>query len=225
MGMAERWYTMAFVVFDFDGTLSRDDLTQLLGREYDVGGEVMGPNEQVLVGESDVGETVRQRVALLEGMPERRLDRAFGRARLRKGAPELIADLRNSGVTVGIIAASFERGIEAVLDGADVTVDHIVANDIVLENGAVSGNVEGPLLERSKGEALQELAIRETVPSDEIIAVGNGAFDLSMLQVAGTAIGFRPDPDIEPHCDHVVTSMPKLRLYFEQHGLIDHTAP
>lgn len=215
---------MAFVVFDFDATLSRDDLTLLLGREYDVAGEVRGVIERGYGGERDLGEMVRQQVALLEGMPERRLDRAFERGRLREGAPELVAELRDSGVTVGIITASFERGVEAVLEGADVTVDHIVANDIVLENGAVSGSVEGPLLEGSKGEALQALATREGVRLDETIAVGDGAIDLPMLQVAGTAIGYRPGPDIEPHCDHVVTSLRKLRLYFEQHGIIEHTS-
>jgi phosphoserine phosphatase len=210
---------MALVAFDFDGTLTQADLMMLLGREYDVAGEIRGLAEQGYRGEEDFATTLRQRVSLLEGMPESRVDDAFGGSKLRSGAADMLAALRQQDVSVAIITGTFERGVEAALDRAGVTVDHVIANRLVLENGALTGEVEGPLLDRQKDHALQELAIAEELDLGQTVAVGNGATDLPMLKVAGTAIGFNPDSLIESHCDMVVTSIRKLKLYFEQHNL------
>lgn len=210
---------MTLVAFDFDGTLTQSDLMMLLGREYDMGGEIRGLAEQGYRGEMDFAAALRQRVSLLEGMPEARVDDAFDRAKLRQGAADMLADLRGEDVSVAIITGSFERGVERALERAGVTVDHVVANRLVLENGAVTGDVDGPLLDRGKDHALEELALAEELGLGQTVAVGNGATDLPMLQVAGTAIGFDPESIIESHCDVVVTSIGKLKLYFEQHDL------
>ncbi|MEF8937745.1 MAG: HAD family phosphatase [Halovenus sp.] len=212
---------MTFVAFDFDGTLTQSDLTVLLGREYDVAGEIRGLAEQGLRGEVPFERTLRQRASLLEGMPEERVTAAFERCKLRRGAADLIADLRRSGVRVAIITGTFDRGVEVALERAGVAVDHVVANRLVLENGAVTGAVEGPLLDSGKDQALGELTTAEGEDLGRTITVGNGATDLPMLRMAGTAIGFDPDPVVEEYCDVVVTSIRKLRLHFEQHAVID----
>lgn len=212
---------MTLVVFDFDGTLTQSDLTILLGREYDVAGEIGGLAEQGLRGEEPFAQTLRQRISLLDGMPEARVDAAFGRCKFRGGAADMIAELRRSDVSVGIATGSFERGVEMALERAGVTVDHLVANRLVFKNGALTGAVEGPLLDDEKDRALEEIAVAEDVAVDQTIAVGNGATDIPMLQLAGTAIGFKPEPVVETHCDAVVTSIRKLRLYFEQHGIVE----
>lgn len=212
---------MTLVAFDFDGSLTTTDLAVLLGREYDVAGEVRGLAERGLRGEAAFATTLRQRVSLLEGLPEERVEEAFERCKLRAGAADLIADLRRSGVPVAVVTGSFERGVEVALERAGVTVDHLVANRLVLENGALSGDVEGPLLEGGKDRPLEELAVAEGVALERTIAVGDGETDLPMLQVAGTAIGFDPEPVVEQYCDAVVTSIGDLRLYLEQHDVVD----
>jgi phosphoserine phosphatase len=221
MVMAEQPLGMVLVAFDFDGTLSQTDLMQLLGREHDVAGEVRGWTEQGLSGAVDFEKSLRQRVALFEGMPESRMEAAYARGGMRSGAADLVAELRRSGVSVAIITGSFERGVESILDTEDVAVDHLIANRLEIVNGALTGTVDGPIADETKDAALQELVTREDLPLDQTIAVGNGAVDLPMLQVAGTAIGFEPESVVESYCDHVVTSIRKLRLYFEQHDLID----
>lgn len=211
---------MTLVVFDFDETLSKSDPSVLLGQEYDVGGEVRGLIEQGLREEISFEETLRQRVSLLEGMPERRVEDAFGRCQLRSGAADLIGDLRRADVSVAVVTGSFERAVETALEAEGVAVDHLVANRLVMENEALTGEVEGPLLEGHKEQALTELATAEEVPLEETFAVGNGLTDLQLLQTAGTAVGFDPEPVLEQYCDVVVTSMRKLRLYFEQHDIM-----
>jgi phosphoserine phosphatase len=212
---------MTLVVFDLDESLSSTDLSVLLGREYGFGREIRGLVEVSHRGEADFESTLRQRVSLLEGMPEDRVDVAFGRGKLREGAAELLVDLRRSGVRVGVVTGSFRRGVESLLERAGIGVDHLVANRLVVANGALTGEVEGPLLDGGKEGHLEELAAVEGIDLGRTIAVGNGRTDIPMLRVAGTAIGLAPDTDIEPYCDVVVTSLAKLRLYFEQHGIID----
>lgn len=211
---------MSLVAFDFDETLSRSDLSVVLGREYSVGHEVRGLVEQGIRGEVDFDQSLRHRLRLLEGMPERDVRRAFDRCKLRNGARELIVDLERAGASVAIITGTFESGVDAVLDAADVTVSHLNANRLVIEDGAITGDVEGPLLGAGKDEALLEIAGKAGIDLDRTVAVGNGATDLPMLRTAETAIGFNPPPLVEQYCDEVVTSMRKLRLYFEQHGML-----
>jgi phosphoserine phosphatase len=158
-------------------------------------------------------------------MPADQVETAFERCQLRDGAAELIADLRRSDVSVAIITGSFERGVETALERADIAVDHLVANRLVLENGALTGEVDGPLLEDEKDRPLGELAVAEDVDLDRTIAVGSGSTDLPMLRAAGTAVGFEPEPVVEQYSDEVVTSIRKLRLYFEQHDVIDADGP
>jgi len=140
---------MTLVAFDFE-TLSQSDLSVLLGQEADVESEIRGLLEQGLRDEIDFATSLRQRVSLLEGMPADQVETAFERCQLRDGAAELIADLRRSDVSVAIITGSFERGVETALERADIAVDHLVANRLVLENGALTGEVDGPLLEDEK---------------------------------------------------------------------------
>ncbi|MCU4750674.1 HAD family phosphatase [Halobacteria archaeon AArc-curdl1] len=212
---------MTLVAFDFDETLCQSDLSIALGREYDVENEMQGLRDQGVREEVDVETSLRHRVSLLEGMPMQQVETAFERCALREDAVEVLADLRRSDVPVAIVTRSFERGVEAVLDRADVAVDHLVANRLVVANDALTGEIEGPLVEGEKDQALVELAVAEETDLDRTFTVANGATDLPMLRTAGTAIGYDPEPVVEQYCDHVVTSMRKLHLYFDQHGIVD----
>lgn len=210
---------MTLVAFGFDGTLIGSDLAVLLGREHGVGNEIQGLAEQGPRGEVSLDTTLCQRGSLLEGMPKARVDAAFDRCALRDGVADLIADLRRSDVSVAIVTGSFKRGVEAVLERAGVAADHVVANRLVMERGALTGDVEGALFNRGRGQVLEELAAIEGVALGGTFAVGSGATDLPMFYVAGTAIGFDPDPVVEDCCDVVVPSIRKLRLHFEQRGV------
>jgi len=210
---------MTMIAFDFDGTCSKSDMSVLLGEEKDVVGEVRGLTEQGIRGEIDFETSLRERVELLAGLPERRVEAAFDRIRLRNDVPELVGELRRADVHVAIITGGFERGVEAALDRAGTAVDTVVANRLVVENNALTGEVEGPLVQGGKDEALERIAIGEGIDLAETIAVGDGATDLPMLKIAGTAIGFDPDPVVEPHCEEVFHSIRRLRLHFEQHGI------
>ncbi|MEF8776659.1 MAG: HAD family phosphatase [Haloarculaceae archaeon] len=215
---------MTLVAFDFHETLSVTDLSVALGRAYDQENEILGLADQSRRGQVDFGDSIRQRVSLLEGMPVDRVDRAFEGVTLRSNAADLLAALRRSDVEVAILTGGFERGVRAALDRAGVAVDHLVANRLVVANEALTGDVEGPLVDGEKDQALEEIVVATGVDLDQAIAVGDDARDVPMLRLAGTAIGYEPDDAAERVSDTVITSLRELRLYFDQHGVIEADA-
>jgi len=206
------------VAFDFDGTLSDSEMTVLLGEQCDAAAEMAAITERAMNDEIAYAESLRQRCALLEGLADADAQAAFEEVRLRPGAADAIEALREAGVYVAILTGGFERGVEAALDREGVAVDAVVANRLPVADGALTGEVEGPLIEGTKDDALEVL--RAVVGDDGTVAVGDGANDLPMLEAAGLAVGFEPKPTVEPACDAVVESMDELLALFEERGLV-----
>ncbi|MFD1565352.1 phosphoserine phosphatase SerB [Haloarchaeobius amylolyticus] len=202
---------MTVVAFDFDGTLSDSEMTVLLGDRCGVADDMESITERAMNDEIGYAESLRERAALLEGLPKAEAEAAFDEVVLREGAADLIDELNDAGVTTAILTGGFERGVAAALEREGVSVDHIVSNRLPIEGDELTGDVEGPLIEGTKDNALEALADDVGVDLDETVAVGDGANDLPMLKVAGLAIGFEPKPAVEPHCDVVVTSMDEAR--------------
>jgi phosphoserine phosphatase len=176
--------------------------------------------ERAMNDELDYAESLRRRVALLEGLAAESAEGAFGEVALRPGAADVVAALREAGHHVAVLTGGFERGVEAALAAEGVGVDTVVANRLPVADGALTGAVEGPLVEGTKDDALRALADEVGVPVAETVAVGDGANDLPMLEVAGLAVGYDPKPAVEPACDTVVTSMAELSGLFADRGLL-----
>ncbi|MWG34323.1 phosphoserine phosphatase SerB [Halomarina oriensis] len=208
------------VAFDFDGTLSDSEMTVLLGRRVGAAEEMARITERAMNDELDYAESLRQRVALLEGLSTESADGAFGDVVLRPNAADVVAALREAGHHVAILTGGFERGVEAALAREGVDVDTVVANRVLDADDTLTGGVEGPLVEGTKDDALRALAAEVGVPMDETVAVGDGANDLPMLEVAGLAVGYDPKPAVEPACDTVVTSMADLHDLLAERGLL-----
>ncbi len=212
--------TETLVAFDFDGTLSDSEMTVLLGDRCGVADQMAEITERAMNNEIGYAESLRSRAALLEGLAEAEAEAAYGAVELRPDTAALITALTDEGMGTAILTGGFERGVAAALAGEGITVDDIVANRLPIENGALTGGVEGPLIEGTKDTALEGLAAREGVALEDTVAVGDGANDLPMLKVAGLAVGFDPKPAVEPHCDLVVTSMAELREVLVEQGVL-----
>ena len=208
------------IAFDFDGTLSDSEMTVLLGEEAGVAGEIDEITERAMNDELSYAESLYARAELLDGLTEDRVEAAFDRVALRPGSAEAIDALASAGHHVAILTGGFQRGVEKALDAADVAVDTIVANRLPIRNGKLTGNAEGPLIEGTKDDALEELAAEVGVEMADTVAIGDGANDLPMLEVAGLAVGYEPKPAVEPHCDIVVTSMAELRDVLASEGVL-----
>jgi phosphoserine phosphatase len=211
---------MTLVAFDFDGTLSDSEMTVLLGEQCGVADRMDEITDRAMNDEIAYAESLRQRCELLAGLPGEDAQAAFDRVSLRPGAADVIQALNEAGVHTAILTGGFERGVETALEAEGVLVDDIVANRLPMAAGVLSGNVEGPLIEGTKDDALEALASTQNVQMTETIAVGDGANDLPMLEVAGLAVGFAPKPAVEPACDTVVESMGGLREVLMDEGVL-----
>lgn len=205
------------VALDFDGTLSADEMIVLLADRAGVSEQVERITKQAMAGDIEYAESLRRRVALLEGLPESDVQAAYTEIRVREGAGALLQNLQNQGVQTAILTGGFEEGVSTALRGLDVGVDRVVANRLTLTEGALSGGVTGPLIDGTKDEALRGLAAELGVSMADTVAVGDGANDLPMLSAAGFAVGFQPRPSVAPVCDALVDSIDELgRVLAEQ---------
>jgi phosphoserine phosphatase len=196
-------------------------MTVLLGNQCGVADRMADITERAMNDELSYAESLRERAALLEGLALDRAETAFGQVRLRAGAADLIARLNDAGHHTAILTGGFERGVERALEREGVAVDTVVANRLPDSGTHLTGEVEGPLIEGTKDEALESLATEVDCPLARTVAVGDGANDLPMLEVAGLSIGFLPKPAVRPACDVVVASMDRLARVFEERDLLD----
>ena len=208
------------VAFDFDGTLSDSEMTVLLGSQNGTAEDMESITERAMNDEIEYAESLRQRCALLEALPDEQAQAAFDQVELRPGAADVIAALREAGVFVAILTGGFDRGVEAALEKEGVEVDAIVANRLPVADGKLTGAVEGPLIEGPKDDALEVAAAIVGEEMSDTIAVGDGANDLPMLEVAGLAVGFEPKPAVEPACDETVSTMAQLQELLEAEGVL-----
>jgi len=203
------------VAFDFDGTLSDSEMTVLLGERNGTAEDMAEITERAMNNEIEYAESLRERCLLLEGLADGEARAAFDEVRLREGAVDVIRELGEAGVYVAVLTGGFERGVAGALEREGVEVDAIVANRLPVEDGALTGEVEGPLIDGTKDNALEVLATAVGEDLADTVAVGDGANDLPMLQVAGLAVGFDPKPAVAPACDSVVDSMADLAALLE----------
>jgi len=211
---------MSLIAFDFDGTLSNSEMTVLLGEKLGVADEMADITERAMNDELSYAESLRSRAELLTGLNEGDADDAYSEVVLRPDAASVIDRLREAGHTVAIFTGGFERGVAHALDDAGTDVDHIVANALPIEDGELTGEVTGPLIEGTKDDQLEALADDLAIDMSETVAVGDGANDLPMLEVAGLAVGFEPKPAVEPSCDDVVSTMAELATLLEDRGVL-----
>jgi phosphoserine phosphatase len=211
---------MALVAFDFDGTLADSEMLDRLAARAGVGDEVAEITERAMRGELSYAESLRERASLVGGLPESAATDVYESVRLRDGAGDVLRALRESGVSVVVLTGGFGPGVEAALDAAGVSVDRVVANELPVADGELTGEAGGPLVEGTKDDALREVCEAFGEDVADAVAVGDGANDVPMLDAAGFAVGFDPKQGVGEHCDAVVSSMPALADVLGERGLV-----
>jgi phosphoserine phosphatase len=178
------------VVMDMDSTLIRIEVIDELARAAGVGAEVSRITERAMQGEMDYDESLRQRVALLAGLDVQVLDRIAADLPLTEGAETLVRVLKRLGYRIAVISGGFSRATDALK--RRLSLDYGFSNNLEIENGKLTGRVLGPIVNaRRKAELLELIAQLEGVVLDQVIAVGDGANDILMLERAGLGIAFR----------------------------------
>jgi phosphoserine phosphatase len=194
------------VALDMDSTLVQAEVIDELAKEAGVGEEVSAITEAAMRGEMDFQESLRRRLQLLKGLPESALVQVAERIPLTEGAERLVRNLKRFGYKVAIISGGFSYFAERLRQR--LGIDYVYANELEIRLGVLTGMVEGEIVDGPrKAQILKEIAEREDISLQQVIAVGDGANDLPMLNVAGLGIAYRAKPKVEEGAGHSISTL------------------
>lgn len=191
------------VVFDVDSTLIEDEVIELLADVAGKRAEVAEVTERAMRGELDFAQSLRERVAVLAGLPESVFADVYERITPTTGVQELIDAVHAGGGLVAAVSGGFTQVLTPL--AAKLGLDFARANDLEVVDGKLTGKVSGRIVDRAvKAESLVEWAAEAGVGLKHTVAVGDGANDLDMLAVAGLGVAFNAKPIVREKADLVI---------------------
>lgn len=180
---------MGLCVMDVDGTLIEEEVIDLLGKEAGCEAEISEITNQAMRGELDFETSLRERVALLKGLPISVLDTVFKSIHLTQNAQEFISILQKKGILVGLVSGGFTPIVERL--AKSLGISYFSANQLEVKDGFLTGKLVGEIVTGQVKKATLERWRKELGLSKErTIAIGDGANDLLMLKSAGHGIAF-----------------------------------
>ena len=199
-----RW-AKKLVLMDVDSTLISQEVIELLGAKAGVVEQVKGITDRAMSGEIDFEESLRERVALLKGLPASVLEEVRAEISLTPGAKTLVSTLQKLGHTVAVVSGGFIDVIEPLLKSLDIS--HYRANTLEIQEGVLTGGLVGPIVDRAaKAQALRDFAAIEKVEIEQTVAIGDGANDLDMIALAGLGIAFNAKPAVRAAADSALSA-------------------
>ena len=205
------------MVFDVDSTLIQDEVIELLADQAGSRDQVAEVTERAMAGELDFAGSLIARVQTLAGLPETALDAAFAAIRVTPGAQELIDAIHQADGKVGAVSGGFNQLLDPL--AKHLGLDFARANQLEILDGKFTGRVVGEIIDRpAKASALREWAAECGLDLSKTIAVGDGANDLQMMEVAGLSVAFNAKAIVRERADLVV-SEPNLAQLIPVLGL------
>jgi phosphoserine phosphatase len=187
---------MRLIVMDVDSTLIQGEVIEMLAAHAGCEQEVARVTEQAMRGEIDFAQSLRDRVALLEGLDASALDQVYADLEFAPGARTTIRVLKRLGYRFGMVSGGFTQLIDRI--AADLGIDYALANELEIADGKLTGRVLGEIVDRAgKAAALRRFAQASDVPVSATIAIGDGANDIDMLNAAGLGIAFNAKPIVQ----------------------------
>jgi phosphoserine phosphatase len=192
--------------FDMDSTLIQGEVIDELAKIAGVGEQVAKITEAAMRGELQFDESFTRRVALLKGLSAERLQGLLETIPLADGAERLIRTLRRLSYKTAILSGGFTffaRHLQQRLG-----IDYIHANELEVADGMVTGRVIPPIMNGARKAALLgDLAEREGISLEQVVAVGDGANDIPMLNLAGMGIAYRAKPLVREKAGHSISCL------------------
>lgn len=183
----------ALLIADMDSTIITGETLDELADFAGIKDRIAAITVRAMNGELDFKDALRERVAMLQGLPLAALEATWERVRLTEGARELVATMRARGALTALVSGGFTFFTQRVADRLGFALHRA---NVLLDDGAVLlGQVAEPILDReAKLLALNELAAERGIKLSATLAVGDGANDLDMLRHAGLGVAFRAKP-------------------------------
>ena len=202
------------IVFDADMTFLQCEVIDELGKLAGQGEKISNITRQAMSGKMDFKSALRERVRLLKGLPEKALEELSDNLPLTAGAENLVRILKHLGYKIALVSGGFDYFINKLCQRYDL--DYGIANQLKIENGLVTGELEGEIIDaQAKENVLISLAKKEGFSLRQVVAVGDGANDIKMLAKAGLGIAFNAKPIVQRQAQASINLHDlKLILYF-----------
>ena len=191
---------MRLVVMDVDSTLVQGEVIEMLASYAGQAAEVARVTEAAMRGELDFEDSLRARVALLEGVEAGALEEVYDALELAPGARTMVRTLKRLGYRFAIVSGGFSQITDRL--AADLGIDFARANELEIVDGLLTGRIVGDVVDRAgKARALREFAESSGVGEHAVVAIGDGANDLDMLNAAGLGIAFNAKDIVQAAAD------------------------
>ncbi|WP_415405062.1 phosphoserine phosphatase SerB [Tateyamaria sp. SN3-11] len=186
---------------DMDSTMIQQECIDELADVAGVGDRVKDITARAMNGELDFEAAIRERVGLLQGLPETVIsDVLETRISLMPGGPVLLATMKANGAYAALVSGGFTAFTSAV--AGQLGFDENRANTLLVQDGTLTGEVGMPILgQQAKVDALVDITARLGIAEGDVLAVGDGANDLGMLHRAGMGVALHAKPAVAAQCD------------------------
>ncbi|MEO1745277.1 MAG: phosphoserine phosphatase SerB [Pseudomonadota bacterium] len=186
---------------DMDSTMIQQECIDELAAEVSLKDKVSEITARAMNGEIEFEAALRERVALLKGLPVTVIDKVIAdRISLMPGGPEVVRTMRKHGAWCALVSGGFTDFTGRIAE--IVGFQEHRANTLLAANGVLTGLVGEPILgKQAKVDALNDITTRLAVSPQDAITVGDGANDLGMLQASGTGVALHAKPSVAAQAD------------------------
>jgi len=179
------------LISDMDSTVINQECIDELGDDFGVGTRIREITTRVVEGKISFSDALRQRMALMKGLDYSQLERVYeNRISLKQGARTLVQTMRQNGAYCLLVSGGFSFFTQRI--AKRIGFHNHQANELVFENGRLTGEVREPILGRTaKLETLNKQCDELKLKLGDVLAVGDGANDIKMIEAAGLGVAFR----------------------------------
>jgi phosphoserine phosphatase len=207
------------LIADMESTIIEQEMLDELAETIGLRDKVAAITARAMNGELDFGAALKERVGLLRGLPATVLDDVAQRITLMPGADALLAVMKGKGATAWLVSGGFTCFAKPVAER--LGFDRVFANELVIRNGTITGEVAQPILDKNSKKHLLEKASKELGLSlAQSIAVGDGANDIPMLSACseggGLGFAFHAKPNVRAVIAHQINHSDLRTILYAQ---------
>lgn len=201
---AQRLSHFGLCVMDMDSTLINIECIDEIADMMQIKPQISAITEAAMRGELDFAESLKQRVALLKGLPEAALQRVIEeRLKLNPGAQEWIAACKANNIKTMVVSGGFTffaNHVQQLLG-----LDYAVSNTLEIVDGKLTGNIVGDIVDAErKAQELVKLRDNLGLKADQTMAIGDGANDLKMMAVAAAGVAYHAKPVVQAQANYAL---------------------